>query len=133
LQLSVEPTEETPERSHRLAKLVTEAETVMASRTTADWLERFIEARIPAGPLRFPEEVFTDEQVAANGYLTRLEHPIAGTYSTVAPPVRMTESPLAAQGTAPTFGEHTRAVLAAAGYAPDEIETLVSGGVVAAK
>jgi crotonobetainyl-CoA:carnitine CoA-transferase CaiB-like acyl-CoA transferase len=105
----------------------------MHGKTTAEWLRLFNAAKIPAGPLRFPEEVFDDQQVAANGYLVSLEHPVAGAYKTVAPAVKMAKSPLAVQGTAPLFGEHTREVLAEARYSREEIEGLIERGVVAAR
>ncbi len=131
LNAAVEPSEDTAERRERLHGLVEEAEAILRGKTTAEWLKTFNKAKIPSGPLRFPEEVFTDEQIAANDYLVRLEHPIAGPYTTVAPPIRMSRTPLAVQSTAPTFGQHTREVLAEAGYGAAEIDALLRRGVVA--
>jgi formyl-CoA transferase len=130
---AVDPADDTPERKARLKALVEEAEAVMRTKTTSEWLGIFTKAKIPSGPLRFPEEVFSDEQVAANGYLTQLEHPIAGRYLTATPPVKMSGSPLAIQSTAPLFGEHTRSVLRRAGYSDEEVATLIRSGVVAAR
>jgi formyl-CoA transferase len=128
---AVDPSEDTPERRERLRALVADAEAVIRARTTQQWLDVLTKAKIPAGPLRFPEEVFFDEQILANGYIERLEHPIAGAYRTVSPPVRMSKSPLSIQSTAPTFGQHTREVLAGIGYEAPEIDRLVERGVVA--
>ncbi|HXH23384.1 MAG TPA: CoA transferase [Dehalococcoidia bacterium] len=128
---AVEPGEDTPERRERLRKLVEKAETVMRSKTTAQWLGIFTAAKIPTGPLRFPEEVFFDEQVLANGYVERLEHPIAGPYRTAAPPVRMSKTPLAIQGPAPTFGQHAREILVELGYDQDTIDALVARRIIA--
>ncbi len=132
LVTSMDPNDDTPERRAHLREIVMSAEAVMRSKTTAAWLEVFAKAKIPAGPLRFPEEVFSDEQVAANGYLVALDHPAAGHYQTAAPPVRMSKSPLAVQSTAPLFGQHTREILREAGYSDDEVEGLVQRRVVAA-
>lgn len=133
LHTAVVASEDTPERRARLKDMVSRAEAIFRSKTTADWLAIFHNARIPAGPLRFPEEVFFDEQVAANGFLTRLDHAATGPYRTAAPPLRMAKSPLSVQGPAPLFGQHTRAVLAQLGYPADRIEDLVRRGVVAAQ
>jgi crotonobetainyl-CoA:carnitine CoA-transferase CaiB-like acyl-CoA transferase len=131
LQTSIDPAQETPERRARLQALVAEAEAVMRRRTTAEWLETFYAAKIPAGPLQFPEEAFNDPQVLANEYLTTLDHPVVGRYVTAAPPVRMSKAPLSVQSTAPTFGQHTREVLREAGYSEEEVERLLAQGVVA--
>jgi formyl-CoA transferase len=125
----------TPDQSLRaqLQELAAEAEQVMAARTSGEWLELFAKHRIPSGPLQFPEEVFDDEQVLANGFLETVGHPLLGRYTTVAPPVRMERTPLAIRSTAPLFGEHTRDILAELGYNAKQIEDLVASGAVAAR
>jgi len=128
---AVEPGEDTPERRERLRSIVAAAEAVMRTKTTSEWLQVLTRAKIPAGPLRFPEEVFFDEQVEANDYLARLEHPVAGPYRTVAPPIRMSKTPLSIQSTAPLFGQHTREVLLELGFAEADIDGLIGRGIVA--
>ncbi len=133
LNTNLDPSEDTPERRERLRAIVLEAEAIVRGKTTAEWLAVLTRAKIPAGPLRFPEEVFSDEQILANDYLVRLEHPAAGAYHTVAPAFKMSKSPLSVQSTAPLFAEHTREVLAAAGYSDAEVEALIAKGAVAAR
>ena len=128
---AVEPADDTPERRDRLRSIVAAAEAVMRTKTTSEWLQVLTREKIPAGPLRFPEEVFFDEQVEANDYLARLEHPVAGPYRTVAPPIRMSKTPLSIQSTAPLFGQHTREVLLELGFAEADIEGLIERGIVA--
>ena len=115
------------------AALVAEAERVLRGRTTAEWLEVFGPAKIPAGPLRFPEELLHDEQVAANDYLVDLTHPLLGPYRTIAPVARMSDTPLAPRDTAPLFGEHTLDILRALGYTDAEASALVDKGIVVAR
>jgi len=130
---AVDPEEDLDLRRKRIAEIVAAAQAVFRSKTTDEWLQIFIEAKIPSGPLRFPEEVFSEEQVLANDYLAELDHPLLGHYRTVSPPVRMPKSPLAIQSTAPLFGEHTREVLARIGYGETEIEGLIARRTVAAR
>jgi crotonobetainyl-CoA:carnitine CoA-transferase CaiB-like acyl-CoA transferase len=131
LATAVDPEHDTPERRASLAAMVDRAEAIMASKTTSEWLKLFNAGKIPAGPLRFPEEVFEDEQIAANDYIVELEHPAVGPYKTAGVAVQMSKSPLTVQSTAPLFGQHTREVLREAGYGADEIEALIGMGAVA--
>lgn len=133
LDLTIDPEEDRETRRKLINELVAKAEAVMRSRTSTEWMETFIAAKIPAGPLRFPEEVFQDEQVAANGYMVELEHSLMGRYRTAGPPIRMEKSPLYVAGSAPLFGEHTTAILRDLGYSDDEVRRLVADGIVAAR
>jgi len=110
--------------------LVQAAVDVMRTRTTDEWTQLFVEAHVPAGPLRFPEEVFEDPQIDANDYLAPLDHYVLGPYRTAAPPVRMSATPLPPLRTAPLFGEHTRELLQDLGYDAAAIDTLARQGAV---
>jgi crotonobetainyl-CoA:carnitine CoA-transferase CaiB-like acyl-CoA transferase len=133
LDLAVDPDEDKEWRRQEIDKMVARAEAVMRSKTTRAWLDIFIREKIPAGPLRFPEEVLEDEQVAANGYFLDMEHPLLGRYRTAAPPVRMQRAEITARSSAPLFGEHTREILASLGYSEIEILDLVEKRVVAVR
>jgi crotonobetainyl-CoA:carnitine CoA-transferase CaiB-like acyl-CoA transferase len=133
LVTTVEPDEDAELRKTRLRQLVDDAEAVVRSRTTGEWLQLLSDAKIPSGPLRFPEEVFDDPQVLANRYLIDLEHPLMGRYKTTAPPVRMSKTPLSVRSTAPLFGEHTRQILQGLGYDETAIAALIEHKVVAAR
>ena len=94
---------------------------VLATRTTAEWLE-FCEARgIPATRLATIEEL-VDE-------LPEAEHPVAGTYKVLPPPARFERTPATLRRPAPRTGEHTREVLLECGLTPEEVERLVASGV----
>jgi formyl-CoA transferase len=133
LDVAIEPSKDTPERREKLDRLVRAAEAVVRSKTTSEWLRLFVAAKVPAGPLRFPEEVLEDEQVLANGYFQELEHPVYGAYQTVTPPVRMSLTPWSVRGTAPVFGQDTREVLAGLGYSEAEVASLVEKGALAVR
>jgi len=62
----------------------------------------------------------------------KLEHPTAGPYRTLGFPFRLDGEPLGPHTSAPTLGQHSRAVLAELGLAGDEVDALVAAGVVVA-
>jgi len=111
-------------------RLVAEAETVFRARTTAEWLTRFDAAGVPAGLVRFVDELFDDPQVHANGLLVEVEHPLAGPLQMVGPPVQMSGTPLRPQGASPTLGQHTDEILHALGYNEASVQDLRARGVV---
>ncbi|MEZ5279536.1 MAG: CoA transferase [Acidimicrobiales bacterium] len=104
-------------RSSEFEQIVTEAEAIMASKTTAEWLAIFRAAKYPAGPYNLPHEALEDPQVRANNYAVDIEHPSFGTYTTTANPVRLSRSPLVEMTPSPRLGEHTAEVLAELGLA----------------
>jgi crotonobetainyl-CoA:carnitine CoA-transferase CaiB-like acyl-CoA transferase len=114
--------------------LAAELEKVFATRTAAEWLERFGDTAAAVGPVFTVEELLGDAHVVARGSVVELQ---GGGDD----PVRALRTPVhyvAADGTAvpftpgspPTLGEHTDEALAAAGYGIDEIATLHREGAV---
>lgn len=120
----------TPEAQEFGDKLIARTEEIFLQRTTEEWLRIFDEKGIPAGPLRFVEQLLEDPQVIANDLVTDVEHSLVGTIRMFGPPAKMSETPLEVQGAPPALGEHTDDILAEFGYAPDRIADLRAGGVV---
>jgi crotonobetainyl-CoA:carnitine CoA-transferase CaiB-like acyl-CoA transferase len=109
---------------------VAETEAKVRAGTTAEWLERFETNGVPCGPVNFPEDMIDNEQVQANGMVVELEHDLSGPQRQVAPLMRMSGSPLEAQGSSPPLGRDTDEILAAAGYSAEELESLRAAGVI---
>jgi len=99
---------------------------------TAAWLERFAEAGVPAAEVRDLAQVFDSEQVRALGAVQELDHPTAGTYLAVAPPVRTDGEIASFPRPAPVLGADTRGVLLEAGLTDADVDALVAKGVAAA-
>lgn len=108
-----------------------EIRAVVATRTVAEWVERFTAAGAPAGPVNFPEELPDDPQ--AGLHYVQVDHPISGPTRMVGPMVEMLGTPTAVQGHAPLLGEHSEQILAEAGYSPAEIAALEAANVVRAE
>ena len=110
---------------------VVEIEGRVRSRTTSEWEDVFTEHGVPNGALNFPEDMVDHPQVIANDSIVELEHDLSGPQRQVGPVLKMSASPLAAQGASPPLGRDTDAVLSEAGYSGDEIEALRASGAIA--
>jgi crotonobetainyl-CoA:carnitine CoA-transferase CaiB-like acyl-CoA transferase len=97
-------------------------ESVMANRSTAEWLELCRRETIPAA-----EAADLDDIIDA---LPDAEHPAAGTYKLVPPPVRFSRSPASIRRHAPLIGQHNREVLEEVGFTTAEIGSLEASGVL---
>jgi crotonobetainyl-CoA:carnitine CoA-transferase CaiB-like acyl-CoA transferase len=102
--------------------LYEQARGILATRTTAEWLAFCGERSIPA-----TEVVSLDDLVDA---LPDGEHPAAGTYKVIPPPVRFAGAPSSVRRPAPLVGQHTAEVLAEVGFDAAEIDGLRSCGAI---
>jgi crotonobetainyl-CoA:carnitine CoA-transferase CaiB-like acyl-CoA transferase len=95
---------------------------MLASRTTAEWVAFFREHDVPAAEVGVLEDLVEE--------LPEAEHPHAGTYKLIPPPVRFAGAPQSVRRPAPLIGEHTEEVLAEVGYDAEGIASLRSSGVL---
>ncbi|MBI4336345.1 MAG: CoA transferase [Chloroflexi bacterium] len=110
-------------------RLVRQAEALFKEKTTGEWLAILDARGIPAGPVRFPDELMEDEQALANGFVVELEHPLAGKFKTSGPLVTMSGTPVAARGPSPVLGQHTEEILCSLGYTAEDVSHLRQQGI----
>ncbi len=91
--------------------LVADLEALVLTRRSAEWLEIFSSANVPAGPINTLDHVFCDPQVIARGMSQSLPHALAGRVPTVASPIRFADADLATPTAPPTLGQHSDDVL----------------------
>src|SRR5690606_28858382 len=87
---------------------------VIATRTTAEWLEQLGAADIPAAPLYSVEDLINDPHIQAVDMVRRLNHPSEGEIRSPGPVGSYSRTPAGIRRHAPRLGEHTAEVLAEA-------------------
>ncbi len=118
-------------RLANLPALVSAMNDVLATRTKAEWIERFDAAGVPVGPVHSIGEALSHPQTLARGMVVDLVHGEAGPTKALGCPIHFSGTPTAITRPAPALGEHTREVLREHGYADDAIDALVAAGVIA--
>ena len=102
-------------RMRMASELVQMLDEVFTSRTLTGWEKHFEGQPLIWSPAREIGEIFDDPQIRAMGYFSRVEHPTAGPFDTVGPPLRMSAHPMPADRPAPALGADSEAVLREAG------------------
>jgi crotonobetainyl-CoA:carnitine CoA-transferase CaiB-like acyl-CoA transferase len=110
-----------------------ETEAVFAGRTREQWRQFASEHDCCLEPVLGLDEVLDSELVAAREMVTELDQPGAtAPVRLLGPPLKLSRTPADPnRAPGPVLGEHTEAVLAAAGYSTEEIAALVESGAVA--
>ena len=111
-------------RARVAGELVGALEETFAARPLEHWAPRLDAERLIWAPVRTVAEALADPQVRAMGYLRELEHPEAGPFTSMGPPLRMDGVVLGATPTISPFDADAEAVLREAGLADDEIAKL---------
>ncbi len=106
-----------------------QVEAIMRSRTSADWTRRLSAAGVPVSPVKFPVEMFDDEQALANDMFHRLPHPSAGDFKVLSPPVTMDGDGFRPREATAPFATEGRAILSDLGFSTTAIDELVAAGV----
>jgi len=120
------------DRMANLGALVEQMTAVLATRNTAEWVEIFDAAGVPAGPVHNIGEALAHPQTRARGMVVELLHPEAGATKAIGCPVHFSATPTAITQPAPRLGEHTRTLLRDYGYTDVEIDGFIADGVAEA-
>ena len=103
--------------------LIEQAQYIFKKKTTDAWLELLTNDGIPAGPIRFIEELFDEPQTQANHLIADLEHAEAGQIKMVGLPAKFSETPLIANPP-PALGQQTDSILEELGFTDHQIQIL---------
>jgi crotonobetainyl-CoA:carnitine CoA-transferase CaiB-like acyl-CoA transferase len=83
----------------------------ISEKPSSHWLTELEKLGIPAGPVKYYDEVFTDPQILARDMVVETRHPVTGPFKTMGVPVKLSATPGAVHTPAPRLGEHTDAIL----------------------
>ena len=115
------------EHAREVYALIGEA---MRKRTTANWLDAFEKADIPAAPLHTLDSLVEDPHLGAIRFFQTVEHPSEGAILDMAVPGRWSEAQPSVQRLAPRLGEHSLEILREAGLDDPALADLVAANAV---
>lgn len=102
---------------------------LFAARPRDAWLALLDGVDCCVGPVNDLAEAMRDPQLVHRGMVAAQEHATEGPVGQLGSPIHLRERPPSLRAPAPEVGEHTRELLAAAGYGPAAIDALVADGV----
>ena len=102
-------------RGRHVRELYGLVEEVTRTRTTEAWLALLKPLQIPVVKMNRLDELPRDAHLEAVGLFQRYEHPAAGAYFSLRPPVKYAATPANIRRHAPRLGEHTDELLAELG------------------
>jgi crotonobetainyl-CoA:carnitine CoA-transferase CaiB-like acyl-CoA transferase len=105
--------------------LVPLLETIMLTRTKADWLSALEAAKVPCGAINNLSEVFADPQVKAREMVSTWQHPHQKDLKLVSSPLKLSLTPVRKDHVPPQLGQHTDVLLKEIlGYTEAQINAL---------
>ena len=115
-------------RTENIDGIYSELAEILLTRTSAEWLELFDKADIPAMPLHTPESLLADPHLDAVGFFKSVEHPSEGPIRDMAVPASWSETQPAPDKLAPRLGEHSAEVLREIGFGEARIADMMASG-----
>jgi crotonobetainyl-CoA:carnitine CoA-transferase CaiB-like acyl-CoA transferase len=91
------------------------------TRTRDEWWDVLTQADICVGRMLTLDELENDPQIRARNMIVEVETPSGETVKQVGISVKLSDTPGSIRSLAPTLGQHTDAILADLGYAPQDI------------
>ena len=111
-------------RSQHRQALNAAIEAITMQRDSAEWIDRFNAAGVPAGPIYAIDQVFADPQVKHLGIAQPVEHPSLGRIELVGQAVSLSRTPSRLSTASPEIGEHSDAIVRELGYSDSDIAGL---------
>jgi crotonobetainyl-CoA:carnitine CoA-transferase CaiB-like acyl-CoA transferase len=119
-------------RMANLQQLEGELAKRFARHSSAHWLQAIADGGVPCGPVNDVLQALADPQTAAREMVVDVNHTTIGRVKTLGLPLKFSATPGGVRTGAPTYGEHTRAVLREHGFSDDEIAQLEKEGAILA-
>ena len=117
-------------RRARRDELNADIAAIIATKTSAEWVEALTEAGVPCGPIYKVDEMFADPQVQHLGIAQPLSTMPFGDTKAMGQPVKLDRTPSALVGAPPTLGEHTAEILEELGVSAEDRAALEQKSVI---
>ncbi len=117
-------------RDRNIDDRLTMTQAVLATDTSAHWLERLEAAGVPCAPVLTRADMVDHPQIAASDLIVETDHPSAGRIRQTRTAARFEGTPPETPRPAPGLGEHTDEILGELGLSAEEIAGLRTDQVV---
>ena len=111
--------------------LIEALEVSFAKKTSAEWVDEFLDVGIPAGPILSYPQAFESEHGRHRQMRLEIDHPVEGKVPNIGFAVKLSATPQQVRLPPPLLGEHTEAVLAELGIGAEERAALEAQGAFA--
>jgi len=101
---------------------------VLATRTSAQWLDALDAANIPAMPVHDPDELPDDEHLVEGNFWELRDDAELGRLRFPGPSAMFSRTPSAFRRLPPRLGQHSVEILTEAGYARGDIDAMLAAG-----
>lgn len=98
-------------RAKHFGELYAYVETILARRTTAEWIALLDAADIPFAPVHSVDSLLEDPHLKALGFWREVDHPTEGRLVQAGLPVTFSRTPAEVRRHAPSLGEHSAELL----------------------
>lgn len=119
-----------PARSENRHALNAEIEALTKTRTTAEWIDTFTEAGVPAGEINDIGQVFSNPQVRHLDLAQPVTSQERGATELVGQPILMSRTPSHIATPPPLAGQHNADILTEIGLSEDEIADMKASGAI---
>ena len=113
-------------RYEHAEQLVASLDAIFAARSRDEWAQTLSEHRLIWAPVLSVAEAVADPPAQAYGSFPTVAHPEFGNFKTIAPPLRMSGSPMPGTAPAPELGADSEAVLREAGVDDETIALILA-------
>ena len=117
-------------RFKNMPELVAGIDAALSTKSRDEWGVIFDAEGLIWGPVLGLHEVANDPQAEAIGLFPTIDSPEIGEFRSVRIPMRFHNADVGPRGTAPALGEHTRSVLAEAGFTQEDLDSLSAAGAI---
>jgi crotonobetainyl-CoA:carnitine CoA-transferase CaiB-like acyl-CoA transferase len=103
----------------------------LKQRSMLEWVEIFEKHNVPCGPIYTLDQVFEDTQIQHRGLKTSLAHEVGVEVPSVDSPIRMSDTPVKLERSAPSLGSSNEQVLKhELGLSDEQIQGLIDKGII---